>query len=72
MLFDYFDNGTFYKDIINSIEDNKKDNKKNNKKDNKKDNGKDNKKDNKKIIKLQPGLTIIRHGRIVQAQEKKQ
>ena len=56
MLFDYFDNGTFYKDIINSIEDNKK----------------DNRKDNKKIIKLQPGLTIIRHGRIVQAQEKKQ
>ena len=56
MLFDYFDNGTFYKDIINSIEDNRK----------------DNKKDNKKIIKLQPGLTIIRHGRIVQAQKEKQ
>ena len=52
MLFDYFDVETFYKDIINSIEDSKK--------------------DNKKIIKLQPGLTIIRHGRIVQAQEKKQ
>ena len=56
MLFDYFDVETFYKDIINSIEDNRK----------------DNRKDNKKIIKLQPGLTIIRHGRIVQAQEKKQ
>ena len=49
MLFDYFDVETFYKDIINSIEDNRK-----------------------TIIKLQPGLTIIRHGRIVQAQEKKQ
>ena len=34
---------------------------------------KDTRKDNRKtIIKLQPGLTIIRHGRIVQAQEKKQ
>ena len=50
MLFDYFDVETFYKDIINSIEDSKKN----------------------KTIKLQPGLTIIRHGRIVQAQEKKQ
>ena len=54
MLFDYFDVDTFYKDIINSIEDNRK----------------DNEQDNKKIIKLQPGLTIIRHGRIVQAQGK--
>jgi hypothetical protein len=63
MLFDYFDNGTFYKDIINSIEDNKKDNLKDNKKDNKKDN-------RKTIIKLQPGLTIIRHGRIVHTQGK--
>ena len=42
-------------------------------KDTKKDNRKDIEQDNRKtIIKLQPGLTIIRHGRIVQAQEKKQ
>ena len=58
MLFDYFDVETFYKDIINSREDNKKDIEQDNKKN--------------KTIKLQPGLTIIRHGRIVQAQEKKQ
>ena len=58
MLFDYFDVETFYKDT---------------RKDNRKDNRKDIEQDNRKtIIKLQPGLTIIRHGRIVQAQEKKQ
>ena len=42
-------------------------------KDIKKNSKEDIRKDNRKtIIKLQPGLTIIRHGRIVQAQEKKQ
>jgi hypothetical protein len=62
MLFDYFDVETFYKDT-----------RKDNRKDTRKDNRKDIEQDNRKtIIKLQPGLTIIRHGRIVQAQEKKQ
>ena len=64
MLFDYFDNGTFYKDIINSIEDNRKDIEQDNK---------------KKIRSLDNKMTAgsnnqggIRQGRIVQAQEKKQ